>query len=302
VRKDLLATFHRMFSHEAFAQLDWVVIETTGMADPAPLIQSLYMDPECQARLRLDSVLTVVDCKHLPVHLRTPPAPKPAPEGAVDEGNPLSGLKSVFRITPASTAATDKSPLPEAVLQISFADRVLLNKTDLVSEAELGALVQSVQKINPTAKLIACQNSNVPLEELLNIRAFDPLQNKALVAEDSIAAMKEATPAGLIQVDADGKILKKTVQLGRGRNKKLQLSAAGEKLRSKHTVNTVSLVTEQPLDLDLFNEWISKLLADKGTDIYRMKGTVLPTTLTLVCAAIMRVLLPSARDTVHGRV
>jgi G3E family GTPase len=80
------------------------------------------------------------------------------------------------------------------------------------------------------------------------------------------------------QVCADGKTLKRldkasAASKGSGsKGKKLKLSAEGAKIRSKHTVNTVSLVCEKPLDLDLFNEWVSKLLADKGADIYRIKG------------------------------
>jgi len=66
-----LNTFQQLFANDAFARLDWVVIETTGLADPAPLIQSLYMDRGCSAMLRLDSVLAVVDSKHFHLHAST---------------------------------------------------------------------------------------------------------------------------------------------------------------------------------------------------------------------------------------
>ena len=274
-----------MFSHEAFAQLDWVVIETTGMADPAPLIQSLYMDPECAARLRLDSVLTVVDCKHLPTHLRTLPTTSSSSstvnnttraEGAEDRdpGNPWKGL---FNITSTTDSTTN---IPEAVLQISFADVVLMNKTDLISEHELTSLIQSVQSINPSAKLLACQHSTVPIENLLNIRAFDPLHNPALLNanNNTDSVNSNDTSPMLIQVDANGKILQKVMKLGtsagnnKSKQKRMQSSTAGMKIRSKHTVNTVSLVVEEALDLDLFNAWITQLLQKHGAEIYRMKG------------------------------
>jgi G3E family GTPase len=58
-----------MLLDRSFSKLDWMLIETTGLADPAPLIQSLYMDTECRSFLRLDSVLTVVDAKNLPQHV-----------------------------------------------------------------------------------------------------------------------------------------------------------------------------------------------------------------------------------------
>ena len=56
---------HALFEDPKFAKLNWVVIETTGIADPAPLVQSLYMDVKCKTYLRMDSILTVVDAKHL---------------------------------------------------------------------------------------------------------------------------------------------------------------------------------------------------------------------------------------------
>lgn len=279
VRKDLLTTFHKMFSHEAFAQLDWIVIETTGMADPAPLIQSLYMDADCQARLRLDSVLTVVDCKHLPLHLKVPPTRAPPPN--TDAGEPRTGLRALFNITSVPTASSnsDAANIPEAVLQITFADRILMNKTDLVSEAELQALFLTVQKINPNAQLIACQNSVVPMEDLLNIRAFDPLQNKALSPTAQDANNTDSGTDGaasapvLIQTDAQGQILRRVMKFGTPKaTKKGKESAAASKIRSKHKITTVSLLCHQALDLDKFNTWISKLLTERGADIYRVKG------------------------------
>ena len=69
VRGDLLATFHELFKASTFANIDWIVIETTGLADPAPVIQSLYMDKQCAKAMRLDGVLTVVDAKHVMGHI-----------------------------------------------------------------------------------------------------------------------------------------------------------------------------------------------------------------------------------------
>lgn len=70
VRSDLITTFHSLFQQDVFSNLDWIIIETTGLADPAPVIQSLYMDKECNLRMRLDSVITVVDAKHIQNHIR----------------------------------------------------------------------------------------------------------------------------------------------------------------------------------------------------------------------------------------
>jgi len=253
VRKDILQTFYRMFQHEAFAKLDWIVIETTGMADPAPLIQSLYMDADCAAKLRLDSVLTVVDCKHLPMHLSSKPTrhssdttgdrvggtgmdPKNNIPDGVDPDVPIiTSMKGMFQslTSPSRTKQQkDLDAVPEAVLQITFADRILMNKTDLVSESELEALFTTVHSINPQAQLLACQHSQVPLEDLLNIRAFDPLQNQALVNVDTtnlsnssdsavnyaINATESSNTPVLIQMDEHGKILRRKMKFGENLN------------------------------------------------------------------------------------
>ena len=277
-----------------------------GMADPAPLIQSLYMDADCQARIRLDSVLTVVDCKHLPLHLQAARQPsnndnnddeqdsEDTNSTGISDKPKRTGLQALFNIQPSNNIPS--TAINEATLQITFADRILMNKTDLVSEAELAALCNTVQKINPSAQLIACQNSIVPLEDILNIRAFDPLQNKALseeysgTADDSNSddvntgqSGSNTTAPMLIQVGSDGKISRKTIQINAksgvtkttSNNKKSKLSPAAAKIlanKSRHDVMTVSLVTNYALDLDLFNHWISKLLGEKGGDIYRIKG------------------------------
>jgi molybdopterin-guanine dinucleotide biosynthesis protein len=78
VRNDLITTFHHLFQKDLLSQLDWIIVETTGLADPAPVIQSLFMDRECNLRMRLDSVITVVDAYHILNHIKrgmTHPSP-----------------------------------------------------------------------------------------------------------------------------------------------------------------------------------------------------------------------------------
>lgn len=108
VRKDLMTTFQRIFENDTFARLDWVVIETTGLADPAPLIQTLYMDKGCTTNLRLDGVLTVVDCKHFPLHL------KGKKQGLLDDGRSGYEQEGVH------------GGLPEAVKQVPHNEQKLL--------------------------------------------------------------------------------------------------------------------------------------------------------------------------------
>lgn len=237
VRQDLIKTFQKMFQHDSFALLDWVVIETTGIADPAPLVQSLYMDPQCLARLRLDGVVTMVDSKHLPQQ--------------------LNEIKADIKNN------KEEKTVPESILQLTFADRILLNKIDLVTENELGDLKNKIKSINSEAKLIDCQYSKVLLEDLLNIKAFDPAKNQGLLKKYEFNENMEKSSSTIpfkIEQDKTGKI------------KKTSFNFAKSKKHKKDDFSTVSLVSSKDIDLNKFNIWISNLLREKGPDIYRMKG------------------------------
>lgn len=243
VRKDLLGTFHRIFENEAFARLDWVIIETTGLADPAPLIQSLYIDEKCKSKMRLDGVVTVVDCKHFATHL-------------------LSGKRGQ-----EGQGVGAHGGISEVYLQVAFADRILVNKADLLPHDGLEGVVQSIRLINSHAKLIVCQQSKVPVDELLNIRAFDASRNCALLEslrDQHDYEIKDDRPI-LIRRDGAGKIT----------SSKLNFHSGGEnnsKGGGRKGISTVSLTSDLPLDLDLFNEWIAKVLRTQGEQIYRTKG------------------------------
>jgi len=294
VRKDLLLTFHRMFENEAFAQLDWVVIETTGLADPAPLIQSLYMDAICASKLRLDGVLTLADAKHLPLHLNREKA-----LGAEEKNK----------------AGVHGGAL-EARLQLVFADRILLNKVDLATDAELQELKDTVQKLNPMAHIFTCTRSRIDIAQILNIHAFDVNRNEALLKEttdDNVGEdgensdiqisrerttgtcpTTEAKPSFIAGLDSSGKIvsststaMKKSAYAAGARKKQGISTSSNSKAREAANafmrkqkagrkvtkgVSTISLTSEEPLDLNAFNNWMADILRDKGEKLYRVKG------------------------------
>jgi len=223
VRKDILTTFQGLFKNEAFSRLDWVIIETTGLANPAPLIQTLYMDNDCKQHLRLDSVLTMVDSKHVNEHL-----------DSKDKGA--------------------HGGLSEAILQLSYADRIILNKIDLITKDQLDILAEKVSAFNPSASIIACERSKVPIEKILNLRAFDATRNKALLETNY-------DKPSFIKIDSDGKIITK--------KKKPNLN---EHVKDSNIIQTVSLTTEKPLNLDKFNNFIADVLRAHGEQLYRLKG------------------------------
>ena len=116
VRGDLSKVLKNM--HERIKDFDGVIIETTGLADPAPVAQTFFVEEEVAAKYRLDGIITVVDAKHVVQHIE-----EEKPEGVENE----------------------------AVEQLAFADRIILNKTDLVTdEDELAAIEKRVKAIMAT--------------------------------------------------------------------------------------------------------------------------------------------------------
>ncbi|MGP1385298.1 MAG: CobW family GTP-binding protein [Thainema sp.] len=131
VRGDLIRIIGELMSRRD--RFDHLVIETTGLADPAPVIQSFFVDEIMLRQTQLDAVVTVIDAKHIWEHW-------------------------------------DSS---EAQEQIAFADVILLNKTDLVSAEQLHALETKVRGINAIAKIHSTQNCEIDLNALLGVQAFD---------------------------------------------------------------------------------------------------------------------------------
>ena len=115
-------------------KLDGIIVETTGLADPAPVAQTFFVDDEVRAKTRLDAIVAVADARFL-----------------------------VDRLADSH----------EAEEQIGFADVVLLNKIDLVSPAELAQVEARIRAVNPYAKLHRTQRSEIALSEILDRGAFD---------------------------------------------------------------------------------------------------------------------------------
>ena len=114
-------------------KLDAIIVETTGLADPAPVAQTFFVDQEVADRTKLDSIVTVADVVHLDMQL---------------------------------------GEHHEAEEQIAFADVVLLNKTDLIKDENLEAVKTRIRKINPYAKIIKTARCDVPLEKIVGLNAF----------------------------------------------------------------------------------------------------------------------------------
>mmetsp|Transcript_23150 Transcript_23150/g.78121 ORF Transcript_23150/g.78121 Transcript_23150/m.78121 type:complete len:271 (+) Transcript_23150:2-814(+) len=204
VRQDLIVVLEKLAKRvkAGTLKLDGVIIETTGMADPAPVAQTFFVDDMVKASFKLDGIVTLVDAKHVEQHLDDE-----KPEGAENE----------------------------AVEQVAFADRLLLNKVDLVpEEADLQRLEKRLREINKFAPIRRCRNASVALEQVMGIRAFE-LER-------------------VLEMDPD-------------------FLTDGEHEHDA-TVTSVGFELCGELNMERTNAWIAALLRDKGIDIYRMKGVL----------------------------
>jgi G3E family GTPase len=132
VRGDLLRSLFQLLNHRE--KFDTLMIETTGLADPAPVVQSFFIDEAVKTQYQLNGVVTVVDSKHI-----------------------FQQLKNS----------------PEAKEQIAFADMVLLNKTDLINPEDLPELEYKIRNINSAARICQTRNSDVDIGMVLDLRSLD---------------------------------------------------------------------------------------------------------------------------------
>jgi G3E family GTPase len=132
VRGDLIRIIEGLMKRKG--NFDGILIETTGLADPAPVAQTFFMDDDVRARTRLDAIVTVVDALNLAKRL---------------------------------------DDAPEAEDQVAFADVILLNKVDLVSPEALAEVRRDIRAINPYARIIETERCNVELADILDKGAFD---------------------------------------------------------------------------------------------------------------------------------
>ena len=198
VRQDLIRILNKLIRRkDAF---DHIIIETTGLADPAPVAQTFFVDEDLKEMIYLDAILTVVDAAHLSQHL--------------DEEKP-EGVEN------------------ESVEQIAFADKILMNKIDLVKDDEKQALVTKIRSINSRAAIIESHKSAVDVSEILGIKAF---------------SLKTAVEQDAEFLDVDGEH------------------------QHDESVSSVGIEVKEAMDIEMLERWVRKLLSSRGEDIFRCKG------------------------------
>ena len=132
VRGDLIRILSGLMKRKD--KFDAILVETTGLADPSPVVQTFFVDDDVKEKTRLDSVTTVVDAKHILLRLKD---------------------------------------AREAEEQIAFADQIILNKTDLVTKEELARVEKAIRALNPIAPIHHTHRCEIDLEKVLGRNAFD---------------------------------------------------------------------------------------------------------------------------------
>lgn len=199
-------------------KFDHIVIETTGLAKPGPVIETFCTDEQISRYVKLDGVVTLVDCKHAMQH--------------------LNEVKPRFVVN-------------EAVEQVAYADRIILNKIDLVNDADVEALTKKIQHINGMAQIKKAKFGVVDMDFVLGVGGYD------LDRIDS-------------EVPSEGSHCENhDHEHGHECHK-------GHHHDHKHdsAVSSVSIVSEGTLDLDELDDWLERLVEEKGVDLYRMKGVL----------------------------
>ncbi len=228
VRGDLIRILGNLIKRRD--KFDYILIETTGLADPGPVVQTFFFDDELKNKVRLDGVVTVVDAKHVWQHF--------------DDN--------------------------EVQQQIAFADVILLNKTDLAEPAEIDELEQRIRRMNAVARIVRTQKAVTGIDNVVNVQGFN-LQRIQEIDPDLIPKPKEhhhehgehcgpecdhdhESPAG-----------------------KPALRSAGFPAGDHHhdeSVTSVGIALPGDLNEKKVNKWFAGLLAEKGPDLYRMKGVL----------------------------
>lgn len=194
VRGDLIRILEGLMKRRG--KFDGIIVETTGLADPAPVAQTFLIDDDVRRNTKLDAIVTVIDAKHLLAE--------------IDQAH-------------------------EAQEQIAFADVVLLNKTDLVSEADLKLVEARIHSINPYTVIHRTERCALDLEKVLDRNAFD--LNRVLEFEPGF------------------------------------LTEAHDHEHDAH-VKSLSLTSQTPLVPAKFLPWMQDTVRQFGTDILRLKGII----------------------------
>jgi G3E family GTPase len=215
VRGDLIRIIDGLLKRKG--KFDAILVETTGLADPAPVAQTFFVDQDVAEKTRLDAVVTVADAKWLKDQLKD---------------------------------------APEAKNQIAFADVIVLNKTDLVTPAELREVEMRIRALNPYAKLHKTTRSNVKISDVLGRNAFD------------LERILDIEPAFLEVDDHDHD------HDHNGHDHGHEHHHHGLQHYHDETMQSIALRIDGDVDPEKFMRWVNTISQSEGPSLLRWKGIV----------------------------
>jgi G3E family GTPase len=227
VRNDLVKILQKLLERKD--QFDHILVETSGLADPSPVAATFFMDNEVAKKVVLDGVVTLVDALHVQPHLDDP--------ALEDYDN-------------------------QAVTQIVVADRILLNKADLVPPAQLEDLERRIRALNQSAPILRTVQAQVDLSLILGLQSFES------------DALSMTDPHFLQDVHAHDDPAHGHVcdeHCGHGHGAVPPLVAAPSHTHDP-SVASVSFTFDRPFDAERLERALKDLLAIRGDDIFRVKG------------------------------
>ena len=252
VRGDLIRIIEGLMKRKG--KFDAIIVETTGLADPAPVAQTFFVDQDIADEARLDAIVTVADAKFLAARLKD---------------------------------------APEAKNQIAFADVVIVNKTDLVTPAEIEEVEARIRGINPYAKIHRAVKCNVPLDAVLGRNAFDldrilEIEPAFLKADDHDHHHHDhghhhehgedcGPDCGHDHHDHHGHAHHDHHghdhhEHGEDCGPDCGHDHGGMKTIHDEEIQSISMKIEGDVNPDLFMPWINKIVQDMGPEILRSKG------------------------------
>ena len=199
MRGDLVRTLGQLAKRRK--DFDAILLETTGLADPAPIVYTIQTNSKMSANYFIDSIVALADCKHLPLHLD-----EVKPDGSANE----------------------------ALQQVAFADKILLNKIDLVTPEEKEKLKARLAVINKFATVIETEKSRAPLDKILGLNSFNM--------------------ESILNCDPDFFETQETAK------------------HNLDLVSSVGIKFEGSLHAQYFNIFMMDLLRERAADLYRTKG------------------------------
>ncbi len=247
VRGDLIRILGNLMKRRD--KFDYILIETTGMADPGPVAQTFFMDDEVQSKTVIDGIVTLVDAKHVSLHW-------------------------------------DSHEVQE---QIAFADVILLNKCDLVTPDELATLERAIRKMNAVARIHRTTNATIDLNNVLNVKGFDLdrilehepdfLKNGGHDHNHDHKHEHDHKHDEHDHAHCDHEHGHCDHEHEPDHGSKLHsLEVRDEVPEPDHvhdsTVSSVGIVLDGDMDAKKVNRWMSELLQTHGPDIFRMKGVL----------------------------